>query len=401
MRLDSIYVTYWSLRDTLCQSQSLPYLLALADKGYRIGLLTFEQPRWRMSPAEQRDEQSALRARGIEWHPLSYHKRPAVLSTLYDIGVGSLTAAMLAKRSKASFVHGRSSVSCGIAAVAARLTGKRLFADADGPLSQEYVDAGVWREGSLGHRITAWGERKSLEHADEVGVLSRHRQTEVSPWVGDKPIHLLPCAVDLERFRPLRDARDKLRRQLRLDGTVFVYVGKAKGWYDIEGMVEFLKAAKGLFDPLTLLVLTTEDPSVFSELCEPAGIRHVVRSADPGEVPGYLSAADVGLCFRHRFPSQLSCSPIKLAEYLACGLPVVSTSGCGDYDKLIESERVGVVVPRSGDEAALEAAKEIEALLAERDVAERCRSTAKRFLGLEEVLVPRYAQIYERLCSAS
>jgi len=399
MRLDSVYITYWSLLDPLCQSQSLPYLLALADKGYRIGLLTFEQPRWRMSPKEQRAQQDALRARGIEWRPLSYHKRPAVLSTLYDIGVGSLAAARLARRSNASFVHGRSSVSCGIAAVAARLAGKRLFADADGPLSQEYVDAGVWREGSLGHRITAWGERKSLEHADEVGVLSKHRQSEVSPWVGATPIHLLPCAVDLERFRPFSEAREKKRRELGLEGTVFVYVGKARGWYDVEGMVQFLTAAKGIFRPLTLLVLTTEDPSVFSELCEPAGIKHVIRSAKPREVPSYLSAADVGLCFRHRFPSQLSCSPIKLAEYLACGLPVVATSGCGDYDELIAAERVGVVVPRSGDEAALAAAQELEGLLAEQATGQRCRSTAERFLGLEEVVVPRYSEIYARLCS--
>mgnify|MGYP001819779016 CR=1 FL=1 len=399
MRLDSVYITYWSLLDPLCQSQSLPYLFALADKGYRIGLLTFEQPRWRMSPEEERAQRNALRARGIEWRPLIYHKRPAVLSTLYDIGVGSLAAARLAKRSNASLVHGRASVSCGIAAVAARLAGTRLFADADGPLSQEYVDAGVWREGSLGHRITAWGERKSLEHADEVGVLSRHRQSEVTPWVGDKPIHLLPCAVDLERFRPLSEARQTLRRELELDGTVFVYVGKTKGWYDVEGMVQFLKAASGIFHPLTLLVLTTEDPSVFSELCEPAGIKHVIRSAKPGEVPGYLSAADVGLCFRHRFPSQLSCSPIKLAEYLACGLPVVATSGCGDYDELIAAERVGVVVPRASDDAALAAAHQLEALLTERSIGERCRSTAERFLGLDEVVVPRYSEVYERLCS--
>ena len=400
MRLDSVYITYWSLLDPLCQSQSLPYVLALADRGYRIGLLTFEQPRWRMSREEQRVQQSALRARGIEWQPLCYHKRPAVLSTLFDIGVGSLAAARLARRSGAKLVHGRSSVSCGIATIAARLAGTRLFADADGPLSQEYVDAGVWREGSVGHRITAWGEQKSLEYADEVGVLSRHRRNEVTPWVGDKPIHLLPCAVDLERFRPLHEARQKLRRELELDGTVFVYVGKAGGWYDVEGMVRFLEAAKGHFDPLTLLVLTTEEPLAFSELCDAAGIRHVIRSAEPGEVPGYLSAADVGLCFRHRFPSQLSCSPIKLAEYLACGLPVVASSGCGDYDELIAAERVGVVVPRASDEAALTAARELQALLAQPDVGGRCRSTAEGFLGLDEVVVPRYSEIYERLCSA-
>jgi glycosyltransferase involved in cell wall biosynthesis len=400
-RLDSIYITYWSLLDPLCQSQSLPYLFMLAREGYRVGLITFEQPRWRMSPEEQKVKQEELSSRGIDWHPLSYHKRPPVVSTLFDIGVGSLAAARLARCSGADFVHGRSSVSCGIALVAAKLAGTRLFVDADGPLSQEYVDAGVWKTGSIGHRLTAWGERKSIESADVVAVLTKHRQAEVSAWLSDKPVHILPCAVDLERFRPLPGNRERLRRDLGLVGTVFVYVGKAGGWYDAEGMVAFLTAAKKVFQPLTLLVLTREDSSRFAELCDKASIELVTRSANPSEVPEYLSAADVGLCFRHRFPSQLSCSPIKSAEYLACGLPVVSTSGCGDYDELIDAERVGIVVKSEGADEYLTAAKDLERLLAEDAVSERCRSTAQCFLGLEEVVAPRYAAIYQQLTSPS
>jgi len=223
---------------------------------------------------------------------------------------------------------------------------------------------------------------------------------EVSQWVDGTPIYVLPCAVDLERFRPVSLAREKLRRELGRNGTVFVYVGKAGGWYDVEGMVDFLAAARAVFRPLTLLVLTTEDPSVFSELYEAAGIELIIRRAEPHEVPDYLSAADVGLCFRHRFPSQLSCSPIKLAEYLACGLPVVATSGCGDYDELIEAEDVGVVIQNGDEETVVAAAHELQALLREPTIGQRCRSTAERFLGLEEVVVPRYSEIYQCLCSA-
>jgi glycosyltransferase involved in cell wall biosynthesis len=322
--LDSVYITYWSLLDPLCQSQSLPYLRALARGGYRVGLITFEQSRWRMSPENLAATQHELRSEGIEWHSLTYHKWPPVLSTLYDMAVGGLTAAVLAKRSRASFVHGRSSVSCGAAAIAAKIAQTRLFVDADGPLSQEYVDAGVWSEGSLGHRITAWGERKSIELADVVAVLTKHRRNEVSSWVTDTPIHILPCAVDLEQFRPLPIGREQLRHDLRLEGTVFVYAGKSGGWYDTEGMIAFMAAAAEVFQPLTLLVLTREDPARFAELCRQANVDLVMRSVPSAEVPNYLSASDVGLCFRHRFPSQLSCSPIKSAEYLACGLPVMS-----------------------------------------------------------------------------
>jgi len=398
-RLDSIYITYWSLLDPLCQSQSLPYLISLARDGYRIGLITFEQRRWRMSAEEAEAKRAELALQGIEWHPMSYHKRPPVLSTLFDIGVGSLAAARLAKRSRATVVHGRSSVSSAIAAVAAKLAGTQLFVDADGPLSQEYVDAGVWSQGSFGHRITEWGERHAMQRADVVAVLTDHRKREVASCLSDTPIYVLPCAVDLKRFRPVPERRRALRDDLGLRGTVFVYAGKPGGWYATEEMVAFVAAAKEVFDPLTLLVLTGEDPAVFAELCERARVPFVSRAVPPSDMPAYLSSADVGLCFLHPFPSKRSCSPIKLGEYLASGLPVVSTSGCGDYDRLIAEESLGIVVENSQRDAYPGAATELRRLLDEPGIHERCRAAASRWVGLDEVVAPRYAEVYQRLSS--
>jgi len=400
-RLDSVYITYWSLLDPLCQSQSLPYLLSLARDGYRIGLITFEQPRWRMAADDREAKRRELAAQGIDWHPVSYHKRPPVVSTLYDIGVGSLVAARLAKRSRASVVHGRSSVSSAIAAAAAKLAGTRLFVDADGPLSQEYVDAGAWKQGSPGHRLTAWGERRAMERADVVAVLTNHRKREVTHWLADTPLYVLPCAVDVNRFRPTPESRQALRDELGLHGTVFVYAGKPGGWYDIEQMVAFVDAAKEVFEPLTLLVLTGEDPVAFTELCAREKVPLVVRAVLPAQMPAYLSAADVGLCFLRPFPSKLSSSPIKLGEYLACGLPVAATSGCGDYDELIRRESVGTVVVNSKCDTYPAAARELKRLLHEPATADRCRSAARRGVGLDEVVAPRYAEIYRTLISSN
>jgi len=396
-RLDSVYVIYWSLLDPLCQSQSLPYLRSLARDGYRVGLITFEQARWRMTPEQSKAKRRELASEGIEWYPVSYHKRPPVLSTLYDIGVGSLVAARLAKRSRAAVVHGRASVSSAIAAMAAKFAGTRLFVDADGPLSQEYLDAGVWKEGSLGHRLTEWGEHKAMELADVVAVLTSHREREVTPGLSGTPVYILPCAVDLTRFRPVNESRQALRDELGLRGTVFVYAGKPGGWYDTEEMVAFVAAAKEVFDPLTLLVLTGENPAVFAGLCKRAEVPFVSRGVPSAQMPAYLSSADVGLCFLRPFPSKLSCSPIKLGEYLACGLPVVSTSGCGDYDELIRTESIGTVVSNSNREAYPQAARELERLLREDRIGARCREAARRWVGLDEVVNPRYSEIYRAL----
>lgn len=396
-RLDSVYITYWSLLDPLCQSQSLPYVRSLAEQGYRVGLITFEQPRFRIVGAEREAKRAELAAMGIDWHPIRYHKRPAVFATLYDIALGSAKAATLARRSGATLVHGRASVPGAIATVAAKLAGTRLFVDADGPLSQEYLDAGVWREGSIGHRLTAWGERRAIEKADVVAVLTEHRRREIEPWLDGTPAYVLPCAVDLGRFAPVPERREALRRELGLDGTVFVYAGKPGGWYATEEMVEFMVAARETFDPVTLLILTGEDPAAFGELCDRAGVSFVTRAVPSADMPAYLSVADAGLCFLHPFRSKLACSPIKLGEYLACGIPVVSTSGCGDYDDLVRDQRVGVVVANSERDTYPAAARALRALLDEDDLDVRCRNAARAYVGLDEVVNPRYAEIYRSL----
>jgi len=236
-----------------------------------------------------------------------------------------------------------------------------------------------------------------MELADVVAVLTQHREREIKPWLSDTPVYILPCAVDLKRFHPVPERRQALRDELGLTGTVFVYAGKPGGWYAIEEMVAFMAAAKDVFDPLTLLVLTGEDPAAFAELCERAKVPFVARAVPSSEMPAYLSTADVGLCFLRPFPSKLSCSPIKLGEYLACGLPVVSTSGCGDYDELVRTELVGAVVPNSERDAYPQAVRQIERLLEEDGIGERCREAARSCVGLGEVVNPRYSEIYQTL----
>ena len=42
-------------------------------------------------------------------------------------------------------------------------------------------------------------------------------------------------------------------------------------------------------------------------------------------------------------------SPIKVAEYLACGLPVIMTQGIGDYSEDLAREPVGLLLDERKD----------------------------------------------------
>src|SRR6266513_2010611 len=83
----SLYICYFGLREPLVQTQVLPYLRELVAGGVRMWLLTFEPQRWSAAAAAEWRER--LRAEGIEWHMLPYHKRPTLPATLYDVARGA------------------------------------------------------------------------------------------------------------------------------------------------------------------------------------------------------------------------------------------------------------------------------------------------------------------------
>jgi hypothetical protein len=112
-------------------------------------------------------------------------------------------------------------------------------------------------------------------------------------------------------------------------------------------------------------------------------------------MPGHLSAADVGLSFILPAPSKRACSPVKNGEYLACGLPVVTTAGIGDYSELVSGQRVGVVV-NALDAGTIEgSAGNLRELMREgAALRTRCRQAACSHAGLTEIVLPRYRQLY-------
>ena len=394
--VDSVYVTYWSLNDPLCQSQSLPYLRGLCASGYRIAMVTFEQDRWALGPEQATEQRAQLMSEGIKWHPLRYHKRPPVVSTLFDIARGVGVVSRLARVHNAKLIHGRSTVACEIASRASRRVGTKLFVDADGPLSLEYAEIGAWtRDGAL-HRLVASREHAAIAVADTVAVLTEHRRAQVAS-LAVAPVHVLPCAVDMSRFAPDDTARDRVRARLGVEGTVFVYVGKPGGWYDTEPMLDFVARAKARIADLSLLIVTRESPEAFTRLCRPRGLEPIVVAATPAQVPDYLRAADVGLSFMKQSDAKLSSSPIKLAEYLAAGLTVVSTRGAGDYDAVIKSACAGAIMDAYTTRAYDAALDTLAELRSDGATAVRCRQAAAEHVGLDEVVLPRYRQIYGEL----
>jgi glycosyltransferase involved in cell wall biosynthesis len=368
-------------------------------------LMTFEPDfKLRWPDTERRRQEQLLAADGIHWSPLAYHKRPTMPATLFDVLAGARQAKRLIRRHNIDVVHARSHVPGLMGLMLKRLTGCRLIFDLRGFMAEEYQDAGVWSQDSAAFRLTRRIERAALERADRVVTLtSRAADYLTEQGIDRKRIHVIPCCVDVDRFRDAFVAGEELGG-LR-DRFTVVYAGSVTGLYLLKEMLGFLRALRSLRPDAHFLVLTAGDPAFVREAADKEGLAGdalTVLSVSPERVPSYMRLARAGVSFRKPTFSQIAASPTKVPEYLAAGIPVVTNSGIGDTDGIVRSERVGVVIDELDGRALEAAARALLEMIDEGcELADRCREVARRYFSLSEVGGPRYRDLYRGLATAS
>ena len=78
-----LYLSYDGMTDPLGQSQVIPYIEGLAKLGYRFTLISFEKAD--RFEKFSKEISARLQRSNIDWVPISYTKKPPILSTVYDL----------------------------------------------------------------------------------------------------------------------------------------------------------------------------------------------------------------------------------------------------------------------------------------------------------------------------
>jgi glycosyltransferase involved in cell wall biosynthesis len=295
-----------------------------------------------------------------------------------------------------------------MAAIARKLSPckPKIIYDMRGFFAEEYTDAGIWPENGFIYRTAKRFDRWGIEQADGFVVLTEKARRLLFPESiatgrdeRGRPVEVIPCCIDPARFAIADEtSRTAIRQQLGIgERPVIAYVGSFGGWYLTEEMLAFFTAARGLDSKTFVMVLTQRDADAVRErlIYEGFGPADVfVGSIPPANVPEYLSAADMAISFIKPCYSKQASSPTKIAEYLACGLPIISNTGIGDLDQQLTEDDVGVLIDRFDPETYANA---IERIRAFGDTADRCRAAAKRRFDLVSVGGERYRRLYKNL----
>jgi glycosyltransferase involved in cell wall biosynthesis len=202
-----------------------------------------------------------------------------------------------------------------------------------------------------GRRLERIAERPALTRADLVACGSDLvAEQALRIGVDRSRILVTPTGVDLDRFAERGDA-GPLRRRLGLaERFVVGWVGSFRPFHALDLAVD---AVSGIPDAALLLVGDGPERSRIERLARDRRVHAVFTGTVPhAEMPRYLAAMDVGLVLAR--PDQaFHYSPLKLAEYLAAGLPVLAPRVAQLTSRLTDGVEA-LLVP-AGDPGALAA----------------------------------------------
>ncbi len=248
-------------------------------------------------------------------------------------------------------LYERAALSC----VAGSLLARRLkiphFVEVNAPLSEEEAR---FRAGRVSW-LTRWIEGWTLRRADRVIVVSRALESHVrNLGVSPERILVLPNAFDPRIFHPHLDGRS-VRRRLQPDGSFLVgFSGSLKPWHGVDHLLRaWAKVVQRM--PSATLLIVGDGPcrDALEDLGRNLNVEHQVRfvGAVPHRSVGeYLAACDV-LVAPYGPLEKFYFSPLKMAEYLAMGRPVVA-SALGQLQEEFD-ETHGVILVPPGDETSL------------------------------------------------
>jgi glycosyltransferase involved in cell wall biosynthesis len=302
-------------------------------------------------------------------------------------------------------IHARGYLAAMMGLIIKKIFGTKLIFDPRDLFLEYKIFEGFLSKSSLKFKISSQLEKTLFNSADAIIVTSekfRERLESLSylPIEKIQKVRVVPNCVDTNAFIFSPEDRQQIRKSLGLCGKiVLIYAGNIGRVRCLKEMSEFVHVMETRVNNLHTLFLTynnLEEARSRLRECGWSDGALTLSGISPSKMPGVLSAADVGFGFFDLTYAAIA-SPIKFAEYLACGLPVIINQGVGDTDRIIEKYHAGAIVREWHKDGYYRAVGELLKLLEERDkLRERCRSAAEHELSLD-CAVERLSDLYRSL----
>lgn len=264
------------------------------------------------------------------------------LRVLYDRELRVRLAREFARKPP-DFVYERASLHATAGVWFAREIGRPIVVELNAPLALEQT---TYRKGVLGE-LASRAERWVLRRADAVVAVSEEvGEHALSLGVEARLIHIILNGVEAGRFAP--GAPDPAMLSRFGHGPLLGFVGGLRPWHGV-GMLPALLEGVLARQPAARMVIVGDGPlraSLEREFERRGLSRRVVFTGwtPHADVPDTIRSFDVALAPYPRLDHPFYFSPLKLFEYMACGVPVVTTD-LGQVSDVVRDGETGVLCP--------------------------------------------------------
>lgn len=229
---------------------------------------------------------------------------------------------------------------------------KTICYDGRGAIASEWKEYHLASPGSFADSI-AMLERNAIHNSDLSIAVSNQL---IAYWKREYGYahqkHLvIPCTLNTAGFNSSSYLSDSIRLKQSLsyqpDDIILIYSGSSAGWQSFATLGSLIERWMKLNGRIKILFLAKHEKNI-GRLMELFPHRVNCLWVDPSLIQRYLMIGDYGLLVREQSVTNEVSSPVKFAEYLSSGLPVIISQHLGDYTTFVHEHNCGIVLNADG-----------------------------------------------------
>jgi glycosyltransferase involved in cell wall biosynthesis len=400
-----LFISYDGMTDPLGQSQVIPYLAGLSKFRYEFTILSCDKPdRYKKYKTHI---VGILKPYSINWVSIPYHKKPPLLSSVYDFYNLKHKAARLHKHINFDMVHTRPGVPALVGLWMKQKWGIKFLNDIREFYADSRVEGGMWNTKEWMYRTVynffKTRETEAVANNDGIVCLTHAAEKIIELWPQYKkeiPVEVIPCSVDLELFDPEKidlASKNKFKEELAIkdDDFVISYLGSIGSWYLTDEVMQFCKVISDRIPKAKFLFISFDKNGIRKAADElNLSEKITVRYAQRHEVPILLSFSKYSLFFIKPCYSKISSSPTRHGEIMAMGIPVITNAGVGDVEQIVDKYKAGIVLKQLNKNEFLKAADTLASdITFDKNI---IRRGAQDFYALGNA-VYKYSKLYQQI----
>ena len=333
-----LYICYDGILDNLGQTQVLPYIFGLNDKGFNFIIFSFE--RHDRTKEEFKKQKQILKTRGIKWYHLNFY--PKKYNRFLRLILGPIKLNYIIRKNKINFAHIRS-INAGTVYLLSLIKlpfiyDMRCFA---GQLGDYGLIKNKWIL-----KIFLIFEKFLINKSKGIVVLDKSGADYLQKYSKNKiPLQVIPTATNIKKF-------EKNKVDINKEEIKFVLLGGAQFPYLPERALDFIKFLSKNQVKCTLDIINQRHHEYIKKIVREVNFPEEllkVFALNPNDIFNKLPHYDCGLVFIESGDWIRMSSPTKIGEYLAAGLHVVGLEGIEILERLSMETKSVDILPRYKD----------------------------------------------------